>query len=198
MNCPSPKNIFHFHKESRKSYKVLNEVPYIKTSAFRLLGKCCIRNAELSKSKKQSLILHDCPIHSTISPSFTAIVTSRIDLNVKISGFLTVGVENDQSCTIWNRRWCVLENSNLKYWNYPSEEATLPLGIVDLSYCIEQRIALADRSFCARPRTLLVSLNCNNTLKRYLLSTDSAKDLKMWEKELNFIIRSLTTWNCMK
>lgn len=197
MNCPSPKNIFNFHKEPKKSYKVLNEVPYIKTSAFRLLGRCCIRNADLSKTKQQSLVLHDSPIHSRISPRFTTNITSKTHLDVKISGFLTVGVENEQSCTIWNRRWCVLENSNLKYWNYPSEETSIPLGVVDLSYCIEQTISLADRRSCARPRTLLVPIQSNNTLRKYLLSTDSTKDLEMWEKELNFVIRSLTTWKCM-
>lgn len=197
VNCASPRNIFHFHKESKKSYKVANEVPFIKTSAFRLLGRCCIRNAELSKTKQQSLKLYDCPVHSRISPAITVKINSNILLDVNISGFLTVGIENEQSCTLWSRRWCVLDNSNLKYWNYPSEETSPPLGIVDLTYCLEQKITIADRSSCARPRTLLIPIKSNSTVKKYMLSADTTKDMEMWEKELNFVLRSLTTWSCM-
>lgn len=172
-------------------------MPYIKNSAFCLLGRCRIRNAEISKSKKQPLKLYDNPIHSKISASFTAKITSTVYLDVKIRGFLTVGIENEQSCTIWNRRWCVLENSSLKYWNYPSEENAPALGIVDLSYCIEQKIAVADRSSCARSRTLFLPIKNGNSIKKYLLAADTTKDMVMWEKELNFVVRSLTTWNCM-
>lgn len=189
--------MFHFQKDSKKTYKVLEEVPYIKTSAFRLLGRCAIRNGDLSRRKQQSLNLHDCPIHSRISPGFTAKITSNVNLDVRISGFLTVGIENEQSCTIWNRRWCVLENRNLSYWNYPSEEAGCPLGVVDLTFCIEQKIRLADRTSCARSKTLLVPIKSGDTVKKYLLSADSGKDVEMWEKELNFVIKNLTTWNCM-
>lgn len=116
---------------------------------------------------------------------------------VKVTGFLTVGIDNEKSCAIWNRRWCVLENFELKYWAHPSEESSSPSGLVDMRYCIEQKISSVDRSACARPRTLLVPIKINNATKKYLLSADSAKDMDMWERELNFVLKSLTTWNCM-
>lgn len=111
---------------------------------------------------------------------------------------MTVGIENENTCTLWNRRWCVLENGQIKYWNYPSEESTQPLSCIDLSDCIVQQIMLADRSACARPRTLFLPVKLEGHIRKYLFSADNTSEMEIWETEMNFVLRCLITWKCMK
>ncbi|KAG5890196.1 hypothetical protein JTB14_010658 [Gonioctena quinquepunctata] len=199
MRCPSPKSIFRCNKDSRRDRSP--STLYIEPLAFTLLGRCFIRNQALSKTKDNntlSLKLHNVLPHSSIGES----VSMRIDYNFRLtnrtSGFLTIGTENDQMCTTWNRRWCLLEGYVFKYWNYPSEEVTASLGNVDLSYCIAQSVVPADRKICARPKTLMIPVESGRCVKKYLLSADTNTDMEMWEKELNFVIKSLMMWNGMK
>lgn len=140
--------------------------------------------------------MHNIPLNSPLSGMFSVNIKSGVQLNNKISGFLTIGLDNEHGCIIWNVRWCVLEGAILKYWNHPSEEVTHALGSLDLSYCLEQQISAVDRSLCARPRTLMVPVKYKEGERKYLLSADKLSDMKEWEKELNYVLRALDMWNC--
>ncbi|KAJ8941352.1 hypothetical protein NQ314_010415 [Rhamnusium bicolor] len=190
--------------KSQKKHKVLNAVSYIKPSSFTLWGKCEIRSPELSKARQgnspgiATLKMNNTPLCSSLSGMFSVNIKSEVELYNRMSGFLTIGLDNEHGCTIWNTRWCVLEGYNFRYWNYPSEETTTsPLGSVDLSNCVEQLICPADRSLCARPRTLMLPIRHDQSIKKYLLSTDEFSDMKLWEKELNYVVCVLRIWNCI-
>ncbi|KAJ8925579.1 hypothetical protein NQ315_009419 [Exocentrus adspersus] len=195
-HCPLPKKILN------KNYKIRNETLYIRSSLFLPWGKCEIRGPDLLRAKSSSgtsssitLKMHNIPLTSSLSGTFSVDVESSVKLFNRISGFLTIGLDNEHGCTIWNRRWCVLEGAIFKYWNYPSEEVTKPLGSLDLYYCSEQQIATADRNSCARPKTLMVPVKQKEAEKKYFLSADNIPEMKQWEKELNYVIRTLSAWN---
>lgn len=60
-------------------------------------------------------------------------IGSGVKLDIFLSGFLMVS----ESCggkTKWRRQWCILDASELKFWDYPGkEETTDPNRIIDLS-----------------------------------------------------------------
>nr|XP_023018130.1 anillin-like protein 1 isoform X1 [Leptinotarsa decemlineata]XP_023018131.1 anillin-like protein 1 isoform X1 [Leptinotarsa decemlineata]XP_023018132.1 anillin-like protein 1 isoform X1 [Leptinotarsa decemlineata]XP_023018133.1 anillin-like protein 1 isoform X1 [Leptinotarsa decemlineata] len=200
MKCPSPKSILRCTKEPRR-HKSINKTLYIEPLAFTLVGKCFIRNKELSKPSStidSSLKLHTVPPHSSIAEKIDFKIDHAYHLTNKTSGFLTIGIENEQLFTTWNRRWCLLEGSDFKYWNYPSEEIAAPLGNINLCFSKAQKVIPADRTICARPRTLMIPIQNDTSEKRYLLSADTIEGLKMWENELNFVIKSLMIWNGME
>lgn len=132
-------------------------------------------------------------------------VERQVHIAETIEGFLTVGKETGD-CITWNRRWCVLQQSKIKYWNYPCETDTSPpLEVIDLTLCGNSEIASAPRSICARPKTFLIEiikdtdqLPCYENCFRRFLSADSNKDKKNWENKLNSVISFLRNWNFMK
>lgn len=118
-------------------------------------------------------------------------------------GFLTIGTETGKSIT-WNREWCFFQGFVLKYWNYPSQQEFVePIGIIDISYCIASSITQADRTLCARARTLLLELEymCKKTnthsIRNYYLSADNLEEMDDWKRRLNFALNSLRNWKQM-
>ncbi|KFB48573.1 AGAP005783-PA-like protein [Anopheles sinensis] len=77
-----------------------------------------------------------------------------------VCGFLDVGEKGDGSDVIsWNRRWCKVNGFALEFWNYPQEcQEKQPIQSIDLVRCVNERIELAERSICSRPRTLKVDI----------------------------------------
>uniref|UniRef100_A0A182QLG0 PH domain-containing protein n=1 Tax=Anopheles farauti TaxID=69004 RepID=A0A182QLG0_9DIPT len=75
-----------------------------------------------------------------------------------VSGFLDVGEKGDDGIT-WSRRWCKMNGFMLEFWNYPQEcQEKQPVLYIDLVKCINERIELADRTICSRPRTFKVEI----------------------------------------
>lgn len=145
------------------------------------------------------------PIHSTLSGTILMNVESEVHITETTEGFLTIGKETG-GCITWNRRWCVLQQHELKYWNYPCDTDTSePLEVIDLTLCATSVIGSADRKMCARPRTLFIetiknidqSPTSDNRIQRFL-SADSNNDKKNWENKLNSVISFLRNWNRMK
>ncbi|CAH1116717.1 unnamed protein product [Phaedon cochleariae] len=199
VKCPSPKSIFKCSKDSKK-IKIASTL-YIEPLAFTLLGKCLMRISDLSKinpNNESTMKLCNVSPHASLSENFTLKMDYKFSLATRVGGFLTVGTENGNVCTTWNRRWCVLESYILKYWNYPSEEVSSPLGSIDLRCCLVQSISPANRSICARSKTLFMPVQHGTDVKKYLLCADSAADMNIWEKELNFVLQSLMIWNGME
>ncbi|XP_053675666.1 uncharacterized protein LOC128725917 [Anopheles nili] len=103
------------------------------------------------------------------SMAYTSNMVGTIGMNVRsevrfegsnMSGFLDVGEKMDDNEGItWNRRWCKINGFMLEFWNYPQEcQEKIPILYIDLVKCINDRIGLADRSICSRPRTLKVEI----------------------------------------
>uniref|UniRef100_A0A182JVQ9 PH domain-containing protein n=1 Tax=Anopheles christyi TaxID=43041 RepID=A0A182JVQ9_9DIPT len=91
----------------------------------------------------------------TIGMSFRSEV--RFD-GSDMSGFLDIGEKVEEGIS-WNRRWCKMNGFMLEFWNYPQEcQEKQPILYIDLVKCINERIHLADRSICSRPRTFKVEI----------------------------------------
>ncbi|CAG9764863.1 unnamed protein product [Ceutorhynchus assimilis] len=196
LPCPSTKNFFnlHSHKSSRKNLLV-DSISSIKPSSFTLLGSCAIRCSDLEKTHFR---MHHVPLSSSLEGYFTATLNASVKLNNRTSGFLTIGFE-DKSHPTWNRRWCVLEGSLLRYWNYPSEEfSCAPIGTIDLANATEKSSA-ADRCVCPRPKSLcLLIKNTENVVLKYFLSADNLEEKLGWLEEINLVIGTLTVWKCLR
>ncbi|CAG9834514.1 unnamed protein product [Diabrotica balteata] len=190
--CPSPKSILKCNKNPKPTRFIPTE-----NVAFTPLGKSCIKNTDIPKSKNgQVQMKWKLLSNSSLQQTFNVKINSNFQLFNKLNGFLTLAI--DRGVINWNRRWCVLEGFVLKYWNYPSEESSEPIDIVDIRYCTVEHVALADRSTCARSRTLLLPIKYPNGLKMYFLSADSQAELELWENDINFVVRSLLLWGAMK
>uniref|UniRef100_A0A8W7P5D9 PH domain-containing protein n=1 Tax=Anopheles coluzzii TaxID=1518534 RepID=A0A8W7P5D9_ANOCL len=104
------------------------------------------------------------------SMAYTSNMVGTIGMSVRsevrfdgsdIAGFLDVGekVEGSDESITWNRRWCKMNGFMLEFWNYPQEcQEKQPILYIDLVKCINERIQLADRTICSRPRTLKVEI----------------------------------------
>lgn len=147
------------------------------------------------------------PLCSTLSDVVSVDMNVKVTITEEIDGFLTIGTESGGLIT-WNRRWCSLKEAKLRYWNYPYEmDNKAPLEVIDLNSCVNAAVGTAERSVCARPRTLLLLLEFESkdknkmndvlVVKRFL-STDKLKEKKDWESKLNSVISTLYSWKCMK
>lgn len=120
-----------------------------------------------------------------------------MDVKAHLEGFLTVG-DGSSEVIAWNRRWCVLNNTKIYFWNYPSDtESKEPVGTLDLSMSNQSSAITADRSICPKPRTLLIETKEKNAtkIKRMFLSADSTTDKKQWETMLNMVLAGQKLWN---
>lgn len=196
LPCPSTKSFFNLnsHKSSRRNLLVDN-ISSIKPSSFSLLGSCAIHCSDLEKTHFR---MHHVPLSSSLEGYFTASLNGNVKLINRTSGFLTIGFE-DKSHPTWNRRWCVLEGSLLKYWNYPSEEFSCkPIGTIDLANATEKS-SPADRCVCPRPKSLcLLIKNTENVVLKYFLSADNLEEKLGWLEEINLVFGTLTVWKCLR
>lgn len=124
--------------------------------------------------------------------------------NKIVEGFLNVG-ENVQGLTNWNRRWCHLDGLEMSMYNYPTDDRDSQNEIfhIDLSRSVQDRVELADRSICARPRTFTLNIfrqssSTNNeareNVQTYFFSADNVNDLRLWLTELDNKLNFLREW----
>ncbi|GLV43344.1 scraps [Carabus blaptoides fortunei] len=194
-HCPAPKKFLHREKLAQK-----NSARYdtgIRTSSFKLCGCMKLRVADLAKPGPW--FMRKVPLCSALNGAVTMNLQQFVQIPIRHAGFLTIGTESG-GCTAWNRRWCVVDGPMLRFWNYPSDEDTCdPLQEVDLKNCANARIEIADRTLCARARTLLLETvtpeDKSCTIDKHFLSTDTGLEMKIWETKLNTIVSALRTWN---
>ncbi|KAK0181653.1 hypothetical protein PV327_003921 [Microctonus hyperodae] len=152
------------------------------------------------------------PPESMLQGTIDLKLNSKLHLSVFHQGFLNYGNEAGGSA-VWNRKWCALRGHTLMFWNYPKdqEDKKPPLVMIDLIYCISNKIAPINRSLCAKPRTLLIEtvrartemdenslmVECHEgcTIIRHLLSYDSTRELVDWMSKLNHVVTVLREWN---
>lgn len=93
-------------------------------------------------------------------------IDSQISVDVSHSGFLTM-FDDISGFGAWHRRWCRLSGHTIDYWKYPEDEKRKePIGQLDLTNCITEKVNLAPRHVCARLHTVLLEF------KRARLETD--------------------------
>lgn len=149
--------------------------------------------------------MESSPLCSPLLGELYANVTTDVNVNVQLQGFLTIGKENTANCIMWNRRWCVLSNGRIQFWNYPSDsEDKDPLDTIALKLPNRLLVKTADRSICPKPRTLqleieVASLDSENdrTVKRLFLSADTTDEKRNWEACLNLVVSSSKKWICI-
>lgn len=83
-------------------------------------------------------------------------IESQITVDVSHSGFLTM-FDDINGFGAWHRRWCRLSGHTIYYWKYPEDERRKePIGQLELSNCITEKVNLAPRHVCARLHTTLL------------------------------------------
>lgn len=96
----------------------------------------------------------------------------------------------------WDRRWCFLNNYNISYWKYPEDEyKTSPLGIIDMTNCVTEKVSILPRDICARKYTFELTVAEGETSKRYRLSADTKDQANDWLTNVNYALANLKLWN---
>ncbi|XP_012272000.1 anillin-like isoform X2 [Orussus abietinus] len=206
--CPSPKKLL---KCAEKSVSRLQnkQSQGVRRSLFMPCGFVELGLHDLALSSPWPL--SGVPRNSILQGTIDLSLTCELDLTITHSGFLTHGDEAG-GLAVWNRRWCVLQGHSLMFWNYPPDEETKsPLLTIDLKHCISDKITIAERTICAKPRTLLIEtarrrdasdrnsmmMECRSslTIVRNLLSCDDTNDLMKWMTKFNHVISALREWS---
>ncbi|KAG5866916.1 Anillin, partial [Gonioctena quinquepunctata] len=166
-------------------------------SFFTLWGKTQMKPCQITRRSQNVLALSKVPAEASISNAFTADVETRLKINITMKGFLTIGTDF-KGCPVWNRRWCVLEGSRIKYWNHPNEETLMaPIGQLDLLNTLTHQVELVDKEFCPRPRTLSLEVRVEGpgpAIREYFLSADSWSEFEEWSRQLNLVLGYLRKW----
>ncbi len=118
--------------------------------------------------------------------------------SIELKGFMSV-FEDVNGMGAWDRRWCFLNNYNISYWKYPEDEyRDTPLGIINLTKCINEKVALLPRDVCARKYTIELQIiidDENNKIKTYRLSADTKEQANDWVTNVNYALANLKLWN---
>ncbi|CAG9813339.1 unnamed protein product [Phaedon cochleariae] len=189
-------------KENKNCFGRRNKPSMIESmqSSFVLWGKSTLKPTDFSRETPTSLNLSNMPVGAEISSCFAADIQLSLKVLVSEKGFLTIGTDY-KGCPVWNRKWCVLDGSRIKYWNYPSQENVMePQGQLDLLQCTTNQLKHVDREVCPRPKTLALKIEEDgSTVKELFLSADSQTELEQWQKQLNLVLEYLRKWkniNC--
>eukprot|EP01137_Pigoraptor_chileana_P011715 Opistho-2@63048 len=167
-------------------------------------GSLASDNADFASRMTLPLVVRE-PLSMLSAASATANVTMHIqwyagsrptstakDGDATSAGFLTLRRQPDE--TTWKRRYCVLGNGVLSYWQYPEDAASgkPSLGAIDLALCAEgTRVARAPQTESVRAHTLKVSMADD---AGWLLVADTADDKRVWKEALNKTVADLRAW----
>ena len=95
----------------------------------------------------------------------------------------------------WDRRWCFLNNYNISFWKYPEDEyRQSPLGIINLTKCVNDKVSILPRDICARKYTFELGIN-ESEMTRYRLSADTKDQANDWLTNVNYALANLKLWN---
>ncbi|XP_031598490.1 anillin isoform X5 [Oreochromis aureus] len=205
---------------TRSSVSSTSAAPLItrRSSNFCLVGSHKITLASLGHSKfpldkmkldgKVRRLLGDefqekVPFLSPLEGNIYLQLESKSHSDVQHQGFLTM-FELVSGYGVWHRRFFVLEECNLYYWNYPNDRETKEAeGSISLSSSQSQCVRPVKRELCARPFTFeLVSsvlqqeqdLSQDAAAKCWF-SADTKQERLDWMEKLNQALLDFHTWN---
>ncbi|XP_031349374.1 anillin-like isoform X2 [Photinus pyralis] len=114
-------------------------------------------------------------------------------LNLKHSGFLTIGAESNGHL-VWDKNWCRLLNSVLHFWSNPSEESLNGYKLfIDLRHCVIIDI----HNVCLRPNTLALEHTSLEQASRYYLSCDTLEEIDEWKRCITSILDTFKGWKAL-
>lgn len=141
--------------------------------------KFTFKNSENNKSNEHKLL---------------ASIEASVVWPEPLRGFMTVGTGKIDQYPTWNKRWCVMEEAILSYYNYPSDERfATPLGTVDLKLC---KSIDNDSVKYMGQKTLRLFTEEENNFKRVFLCPDN--DYDSWSKHLDTVLKLNNQWNTFR
>ncbi|KAM4733951.1 anillin, actin binding protein 2 isoform 2-T2 [Anableps anableps] len=170
-----------------------------RSSNFSLVGSHKITLASLGFSK---FPLDKVPFLSPLEGHIYLKLDSEGHSDVHHQGFLTM-FELISGFGVWNRRYFVLEECNMCYWNNPNDRETKEAeGSICLSRSPSQCVRPVKRDSCARPFTFeLVNASQQKdqnqeALSKCWFSADTKQERLDWMEKLNQALLDFHTWNC--
>ncbi|XP_030754493.1 anillin-like [Sitophilus oryzae] len=179
----------HSLKRSIKNF-FLSRLP--KLPMIRLIGETYI---DLNNAINQKFTFKNLNSSKYRPNRLTASVAISIQWPEPLKAFLTMGSERPGKQVLWNRRWFVLEKSQLCYYTHPSDE----------NYCSARAtIDLSECTFCdeinklyPNKRSLVLVLGHENPKKIYV-TPDTEDELRIWQERINLVLKCLKNWNIEK
>ena len=195
---------FKFHNQNGSSngfHSVGNDQTTLsaqraKTSNFIHVDTVEITQADICRTKfKLSISSSSIPLSGLLFVNVRCMPSKSIELK----GFMSVFEESKCGFATWERRWCFLNNYNISYWKYPEDEyRNGPLGVINLTKCVNDKVHILTRDVCARKYSLEMLVDEEQDLKKFRLSADSRDQANDWITNINFALANLRLWNPKK
>ncbi|CAF1025595.1 unnamed protein product [Brachionus calyciflorus] len=165
-----------------------------KTSNFIHVDTLEISQVDIYKNKfTLNISSSSIPLTGLLYVNIRCMPSSSVELKGFMSFFEDLTLTG---FTTWERRWCFLNNYNISYWKYPEDEyRSGPLGIINLTKCLNEKISILPRDLCARKHSLELLIQDDSILKRFRLSADSKDQANDWLININFALANLRLWN---
>ncbi|XP_030024100.2 anillin isoform X3 [Manduca sexta] len=175
----------------------------VRTPQFALHGYCIFALPQASRNNfTLNKVPHGSPLEGSVQMKISASV--RVQAPAPHAAFLTA-FDDVSGLGAWHRRWFRLQPPTLAYWKYPDDvHKKMPIGDIDLTTVVSEKVIKAPRDLCARPNTLLLESaipaglivpdngslvyvkKADGTLvRRHLLAADTPKDRDIWLDCLN-------------
>ncbi|CAH2237690.1 jg11366 [Pararge aegeria aegeria] len=175
----------------------------VRSPQFQLHGYCIFA---LPQATRKSFTLNKVPHGSPLEGSINVDIKARVVVPSPEphAAFLTA-FDDVSGLGAWHRRWFRLQPPRLAYWKYPDDvQKKMPIGDIDLTTIISERVTKAPRDLCARPNTILLESSVpaglivpdtgslvyvrssdGSVRRRHLLAADTPKDRDVWLEKLN-------------
>lgn len=149
----------------------------------------------LNVKKKKIMLKNDGSLKS-LQCNMIACIDVSLNWPEPLKGFLTIGTGRLDQQPVWNRRWCVLEDAKLLYYNFPCQENVhSPVGIIDLQQC--KGCDKSDFNYLSK-KTLRLFLDDGKDFKRILICPDNHKDYELWFKNFHIVLTLSQQWDVLK
>ncbi|KAI5638348.1 cell division protein anillin domain-containing protein [Phthorimaea operculella] len=175
----------------------------VRSPQFQLHGYCIFA---LSQASRKTFTLSKVPCGSPLDGSINIDIKARLQVPAPEphAAFLTA-FDDVSGLGAWHRRWFRLQPPRLAYWKYPDDVTKkMPIGDIDLTTVVSEKVVRAPRDLCARPNTLLLESSVpagliipdtgslvytkkadGTVVRRHLLAADTPKDRDVWLDCLN-------------
>ncbi|CAG9124774.1 unnamed protein product [Plutella xylostella] len=175
----------------------------VRSPQFQPHGYCIFA---LQQASRQTFTLNKVPHGSPLDGSINLNIKARVRVPAPEphAAFLTA-FDDVSGLGAWHRRWFLLQPPRLSYWKYPDDvQKKMPIGDIDLTTVISDKVSRAPRDLCARPNTLLLESSVppglivpdsgslvyfrrpdGSIVRRHLLAADTPKDRDIWLETLN-------------
>ncbi|PZC72168.1 hypothetical protein B5X24_HaOG211793 [Helicoverpa armigera] len=146
----------------------------VRSPQFALHGYCIFA---LQQASRRSFTLNKVPCGSPLEGSVNLEIKARVQVPPPSphAAFLTA-FDDVSGLGAWHRRWFRLQPPRLAYWKYPDDvHRKMPIGDIDLSTVVSERVIKAPRDLCARPNTILLESS-------FLTAFDDVSGLGAWHR----------------